>query len=44
MNKKTIFRMTLALIVIGLFVGLAACGNCNYPGLYALPRYRLRFR
>jgi len=27
MNKKAIFRMTLALLVIGLFVGLAACGK-----------------
>ena len=27
MNKKTIFRLTLALLVGGLFVGLAACGK-----------------
>ncbi len=27
MNKKTIFRLTIALLVIGLFVGLAACGK-----------------
>ena len=27
MNKKTIFRLTVALLVVGLFVGLAACGK-----------------
>ena len=27
MNNRTIFRLTLALLVIGLFVGLAACGK-----------------
>ena len=27
MRKQNIFRMTLALLVIGLFVGLAACGK-----------------
>ena len=27
MNKKSLFRLMLALLVIGLFVGLAACGK-----------------